>query len=136
MGLHSYASKAMRFADDLLELLNVEDKDAIRTLFDREGYSLFLEIPDTDTKNVFVFLGKAPAQQARQLAKLSGDARLKFWMRARFLALASADALSIAEIAERHVGDGYRTMHRAIAEAIHPHPTIPTIAGLLETKWD
>lgn len=135
MSLSHYAENARYLADDLLELLTFEEAEAVRDLFDQRGYDLVLGIPDKDAKALFVFLGKTPSQQIVQFQKLKGDDKLVFWVRARFLALASASALSVAEVAESHVRSSYRSMHRAIAQAVHPYPMIPSIEDLLGPKW-
>ncbi len=135
MSLYRYATEARGIADDLLELLTFEEAEAIRALFQREGYDPLVNIPPKDAKAVFVFLGKAPAAQSRQLEKLTGEAKLLFWLRARYLALASANALRLAEFAETRIGSKYRDAVRSIAQELHPYPEIPSIEHLLGPKW-
>lgn len=135
MSLYRYGVETLGLADDLLDFLTVEDVQPVRDLFDHHGYSLFLNIPPKDADQIFVFLGKPPAQQQRQFEKLTAEPRLVFWLRARYLALASADALTTADNVTMLAHGSYRGAHRAIAKAIYPHPQILTIDDLLGSKW-
>lgn len=136
MGLSGYAAQVRYRADDLLDLLTADEADAIRDLFHQTGYDPLVNIPPPQAKAVFVFLGKAPTAQQQQFAKLTGQDRLLFWLRARYLALASANALEIAETAEVRAGGSYRGMMRAIAQACHPYPRLLTIDDLPGPSWD
>lgn len=131
MGLSAYLSQSQYFADELLDLLTEQELEAAGALFDQHSYDLVVQIPADEREELFAFLGKPPSDQERQFAQLTGNARLTFWLRARYLAFATADALSVAYVAEMHLKASYRGMQQAIAQAVHPYPKLPSKADLL-----
>lgn len=121
MSLSPYLSQAQYFADELLSLLTDDEIDLAGHLLDRDGPALVLQIPQADLKPLYVFLGKTPAEHEKQFSKLRGEDRLRFWLRARHMALSAVDALTIAYHVDIAMRRKHRDAYRAIAEAFHRH---------------
>ena len=134
MRFSPYLSQAQYFCDELLDLLPDQERSDAGDLFDRCEYDPLVNIPPNEAQTLLVFLGKPPSQKQAQFQKMTGEERLMFWLLARYLALAAVDALTIACTAELHLGAGYRTMFRAIAQGVHPHPHLISKDELLWRK--
>lgn len=134
MSFSPYLSQAQYFADELLDLLDADDRQRAGDLFDADGYALVRSMTPQEQKAVADFLEATPSRRAPRFARLTGQDRLIFWLRARYMALSAVEALLIAQDAEILARGGYRSACRAIAEAIHPYPQLVHKADLMDKR--
>lgn len=122
--LDRYIWEAEAHANELLELLDPDRREALADLLERHWQAL---LPDllAPPKTAFVFLGEDPSRQEARLARLPARSADLLWAQARFLALRAASSLRQASVVANVKGMKYRAAVRHAAQAISPPLDLP-----------
>ena len=132
-----YAMHARDRANELLELLTDEQKDMFVAWLGRDTTIDLKVITHEDPPDrILALLAQTPAKDEKWVQNTPRSQFLQEWLHVRYLALLSANALTIAVSVENAIRKSYRDTCRTTAKAVFDHEFHPETEDLIFLELD